>query len=115
MSKYSFIEIDTEAARVLAADTIDRIDRSRGRMIESYINSELQRLNNGFWHKLFRQQDFTREDVLRMDSENQWGGYIHETKFIKFGNQYQTAKDILRTPKTGIKMFLSLTDYERIS
>jgi hypothetical protein len=114
MPKHSQVEIDCELARALAAGTIDRIDQSRSEKVERIITREVERLNNGFWHKLFRRPDFTREEAMQMELDSEWS-QIYDTRNFLFGRQYDVAMDVLAAAKVGKTLLLSLDDYRRIS
>lgn len=114
MPEHSQIEISCERAITLAKATIESIEKDRKMAVDKYINARLKHLNNGFFHKLFKRKDYTREDVVQLDSEEEFG-VIWETNAFMYGLQYDTAKDILGAAKAGGKLLLSLDDYRRIS
>lgn len=114
MSKHSQIEIDCEVAAKLAAESIRSIDESREAKVQKIIDQDLKELNNGFWHKLFKKPDWTREEVMERDLNSEWSE-IYDARNFLYGRQYDVAHDVLRASKVGGKMLLSLDDYRRIS
>ena len=113
MSENSFIEISCEEARRLAFNVIQRIDTSRSEFIDQFIEKEMNRLNNNFFHKLFRRKPVTREEVLSLEREDIWSP-INENWFT-FGRQHDLALKVLAASRVGKTMFLSLDDYSSIS
>lgn len=113
MSEHSYIEISSDEAKRLALDTIQRIEKGRKDRIERFIAHEMERLNNGFFHKLFNRKSYTREDVIRLDAKSDFSE-IDDFGF-DFERQYNVCWDVVNAAKSGGKMFLSLDDYRRIS
>lgn len=113
MSKHSQVEILCDEAQRLALNTIQTIDKERKEMRERFIDNEVERCNNTFFHKLFRLKPVTREIVIAADEASSWG----ELDMIKctYQRQYETAWTIYHAAKAGGKLLLSLDDYQRIT
>ena len=108
MNTSGFVQLSAEIARKKAEACIARIDAARERIVEAEITERMNAINNGFWHKLFRCKDVTREDVLVEDEDHLYG--FSFTRNILYGRQYIIAKNILLAAQHNEHIFISFED-----
>lgn len=113
MNNMSYIEIESEVAKQLAENTVQRIDKIRNDAVDRFVDKEMERINNGFFHKLFRRPDITRTEVFAQDYASEWS-YIEMINY-RFSEQYDTCKKVIHAARVGNKMTLTLEDYNSIS
>jgi hypothetical protein len=113
MSKHSHIEVYSIDARQMAEAVIKTIDKLRTDEIEKFIEKEIERVNSGFFHKLFRLKPYTRADVIREDDE-QYFPKIYSIKKVHYGAQYELCQKIINASRASEKMSLSINDYNSI-
>lgn len=118
MSNHSSVTISATLAAELAQGTIDDINKHRQNSKDKVVKRRLESLNNGFFHKLFRSQDYTYEQVWKAEEAeplDHWGNEFWSIDHMLYGEQMTVAERVLHASKLGTDVTLSIRDYERIS
>lgn len=62
----STVKIDSSTAKLMAHEALSRLLIARNHEVNAHLSEELERRNNGFFHKLFKLQPWT-EAMLRAE------------------------------------------------
>jgi hypothetical protein len=110
----SFVKISSKDATEMAAKTLIWVDKLRTNRLNRAIEIEIQRINNGFWHKLFRMKDATVEEAKKSLAYDECNFDYHFTSLIA-GKNEETALRILNAAEHADEVYISTEDLKRIS
>ena len=114
MSKHSYVEIDSSVAIQLATERKRSIDATREKIAQQIIDQEVKQINSGFFRRLFRCKDVTREEAEESELNSEWSE-LNNTRNWLYKDQYETCNSVLLTARVVNKLTLSLDDYRSIS
>jgi len=110
----STIKIGSKEAAEMAQKTLDWIKNRREKAKANAIEAERQRINNGFWHKLFRMKEATVEDAEESLSYDHWNFNYHWNDLIGAKNE-AVAQRILNASKYADEIMISTEELSLIS
>ena len=110
----SFVKVASKDAKEMAQNTLEWVQERRQTSRESAIKREMDNINEGFFHKLFRMKPATREEAVANLQNDIWNFEYHGTHFIGYENE-KTANRILNACKHAEEIYISTEDLRRIS
>ena len=110
----SFVKISSKDAAELATKTLAWVKKLRVDRKAAEVERERQRINNGFWHKLFRLKEATVEQAIENLKYDQWNFDYHYNSLICAKNE-STAMRVLNAVKHANEIYISMEDLQRIS
>jgi hypothetical protein len=110
----SFVKIASKDAIEMATKTLAWVDKLRSDRQAGTIEIEQQRINNGFFHKLFRMKEATVEDAKKNLAYDHWNFDYHFNGLIAHKNE-SAANRILNAAKHADEIYISTEDLQRIS
>ena len=110
----SFVKINSKEASQMAEATLKWVNEMRASRKAKAIEKERQRINNGFWHKLFRLKEATIEDAIANLAYDNWNFDYHWNECIGAENE-TVAKRILNASKHAEGIMISIEELHLIS
>jgi hypothetical protein len=110
----SFVKVTSKDASEMAIKTLAWVKKLRDDREARAIEIERQKINDGFWHKLFRLKEATVEDAKESLAYDHWNFDYHFTNQIAFKNE-EAANRILNACKHASEIFISTEDLQKIS
>lgn len=110
----SFVKIASKDAVEMATNTLVWVKKLRADAKLAAIETERQRINNGFWHKLFHLKEATIEQAVGNLEDDHWNFDYHFTSVIARKNE-EAANRILNAAKHADEVYISTEDLRRIS
>lgn len=110
----SFVKISSIDAKKMAEDALARVKKRREDSKERAIQCEMEMINNGFFHKLFRMKPATREEAIAELEADHWNFDYHFTNCIGYQSEEAGAR-ILNACKYASELYISTEDLRCIS
>jgi hypothetical protein len=110
----SFIKMSSQDAAEMARKTLDYVEQRREEAKSGAIERERQRINNGFFHKLFGCKDATVEEAVSNLEYDTWNFDYHFTEIIASKNE-KVARQILNACKHADEILISTEELNLIS
>lgn len=113
----SHVVLTSARARELATAKYTWIMKQRENAQEQFLRDEVERINSGWFRRLFRMKPVTREDVLAAEearsgcfpiSEYMWAG-------VRYSTSLEVCEQVLRASRYSDQVTVSLEDLERLT
>ncbi len=118
MNQDSFIKMSSSDIVYMCEKAIRSIKEYRSTRANEYLDDLVKARNNGFFHKLFKKKDVTREDMKRYSNAQRGcdGFDWHYVLPYKWEKNLKTALRLKRAARaTEKEMLISASDYGKIS
>jgi len=110
----SFVKVASKDVLEMAKDTLQWIKNERAARKKKAIETEQKRLNNGFWHKLFRCKDVTIEAAEESLKDDPWDFDYHWSPAMYYKTE-DACNRIINAAKHADEIYISTKDLRRIS
>jgi hypothetical protein len=110
----SFVKISSIKATKMAQDTLNWITQKRADRKANAIEEERQRINNGFFHKLFHLREATEQDAIYSLQGDIYNFEYHWSQMAYYKSE-EAAQRVLNACKHVDDIFISTEDLQRIS
>jgi hypothetical protein len=110
----SFVKVASKDALEMAKDTLQWVENERTTRKRQAIEREQKRLNNGFWHKLFRCKEVTFEEAEESIQNDPWN-FDYNFGPVMFYKTESACNRIINAAKHADEIYISTEDLRRIS